>query len=95
MSSVIETALAALKEKLPGGFDHVVKFVLTGDGSIMIDRNGVRAGDEDAEATLTADADVFKSILDGELSPMSAFMTGKLAVGGSTGVAMKLGSALA
>ena len=44
--------------------------------------------------TLTADAAVFKAILDGELNPTTAFMTGKLSVDGSMGLAMKLGSAL-
>jgi putative sterol carrier protein len=37
---------------------------------------------------------VFKAILDGELNPTTAFMTGKLSVDGSMGLAMKLGSAL-
>jgi len=95
MSSVIEAAVTTLQEKMPGGFDGVAKLVLTGEGSIMIDRNGVRAGDEDADVTLTAEADVFRSILDGDISAMSAFMTGKLGVEGSTGMAMKLGAALA
>ena len=45
MSSVIEAAVAALQEKVPGGFDGVAKFVLTGEGAIMIDQSGVRAGD--------------------------------------------------
>lgn len=94
MSSVIEAAVAALQEKVPGGFDGVAKFVLTGEGAVMIDQSGVRAGDEEADVTLTADATVFKAILDGELNPTTAFMTGKLSVDGSMGLAMKLGSAL-
>ena len=94
MSSVIEAALAALQEKVPDGFDGVAKFVLTGEGAIMIDQSGVRAADEEADVTLTADATVFKAILDGELNPTTAFMTGKLSVDGSMGLAMKLGSAL-
>jgi putative sterol carrier protein len=94
MSSVIEAAVAALQEKVPDGFDGVAKFVLTGEGAIMIDQTGVRAADEEADVTLTADAAVFKAILDGELNPATAFMTGKLSVDGSMGLAMKLGSAL-
>jgi putative sterol carrier protein len=86
--------VAALQEKVPGGFDGVAKFVLTGEGAVMIDQNGVRAGDEAADVTLTADAAVFKAILDGALNPTTAFMTGKLSVDGSIGLAMKLGSAL-
>ena len=94
MSSVIEAALAALQKKVPDGFDGVAKFVLTGEGAIMIDQSGVRAADEEADVTLTAASAVFKAILDGELNPTTAFMTGKLSVDGSMGLAMKLGSAL-
>lgn len=94
MSSVIEAAVAALQEKVPDGFDGVAKFVLTGEGAIMIDQSGVRAADEEADVTLTADAEVFKAILDGDLNPTTAFMSGKLSVDGSMGLAMKLGSAL-
>ena len=47
-----------------------------------------------ADVTLTADADVFRAILDGEMNATMAFMTGKLAVDGSMGMAMKLGSVL-
>ena len=67
---------------------------MTGEGAIMVDADGVRAGDEDADVTLTADADVFREILEGDLNPTSAFMTGKLSVGGDMGLAMRLGSLL-
>ena len=56
---------------------------------------GARAGDDPAEVTLTADADTFKSILDGETNSTAAFMSGKLKVDGDMGMAMKLASALA
>jgi putative sterol carrier protein len=93
MSTVIETAVAVLSEKVQT-FDGIAKFVLTGEGAIMIDADGVRAGDDDADVTLTADAEVFQAILDGEMNPTTAFMTGKLSVDGSMGMAMKLASAL-
>jgi putative sterol carrier protein len=93
MSAVIDKAVAVLGQKVQS-FDGVAKFVLTGEGAIMIDNDGVRAGDEEADVTLTADAEVFQAILDGEMNPTSAFMTGKLSVDGSMGMAMKLASAL-
>jgi putative sterol carrier protein len=71
-----------------------VKFVLTGEGAIMLDEAGVRAGDEPADVTLTATAEVFEALLEGGLSPMSAYMSGKLKVEGQLGLAMKLGSIL-
>ena len=61
----------------------------------MVDGAGVRAGDEEADVTLTADPDVFKDMLSGDLNPTSAFMTGKLSVEGDMGLAMKLGGLLA
>ena len=94
MSEMIEAAVQALAAKLTGGFDGVAKFVIPGEGAIMLDASGVRAGDEEAEVTLTAEADVFRSILDGNTNPTMAFMTGKLKVDGSMGLALKLGSVL-
>jgi putative sterol carrier protein len=94
MSEMIEAAVKALAAKVSGGFDGVAKFVIPGEGAIMLDASGVRAGDEEADVTLTADADVFRSILDGDINPTMAFMTGKLKVDGSMGMAMKLGSVL-
>lgn len=92
MSNVIEAAVAALNEKLGGnGFDAIAKFVFEGAGSVIIDGNGARAGEDDADVTLTAPTDVFQSILAGELNPTAAFMSGKLAVDGDMGAAMRLG----
>lgn len=94
MSDMIDAAVKVLQAKVSDGFDGVAKFVIPGEGAIMLDATGVRAGDEEAEVTLTADADVFRAILEGEMNATMAFMTGKLAVDGSMGLAMKLGSVL-
>ena len=94
MSDIIDAAVTALTEKLSGGFDGVAKFVIPGEGAIMMDATGVRAGDAEADVTLTADADTLRAILEGDLNPTMAFMTGKLSVDGSMGLAMKLGSVL-
>ncbi len=93
MSDVVTAAVAILGEKVQG-FDGVAKFVITDEGSIMIDEGGVREGDEEADVTLTADADTFKAILDGEMNPTAAFMQGKLMVDGNMGLAMKLGAVI-
>jgi putative sterol carrier protein len=94
MSDVIEAAVAAMRDKLKGGFDGSAKFVIMGEGAVMLDGDGVRAGDEEADVTLTADTETFRAILEGRLNPTSAFMTGKLAVDGNMGMALKLGSVL-
>jgi len=93
MSDVIEAAVTALNEKL-GDFDGSAKFVIEGEGSILVDSEGARASDDDADVTMSADADTFKEILDGSLDPTTAFMTQRLSVDGDMGMAMKLGSAL-
>ena len=94
MSKVIEMAVTALAGRFSGGFDGVAKFVVPGEGAIMVDGAGVRAGDEEADVTLTASVEVFEQLLAGDLSAASAFMTGKLTVEGSMGLAMKLGAIL-
>jgi putative sterol carrier protein len=94
MSDVITKAVEALTKKLDGSFDGSVKFNIEGEGSIIVDQSGVRAGDEETDCTMTADAETFEGILDGDVNPTAAFMSGKLAVDGDMGTAMKLGSAL-
>ncbi len=96
MSDIITAAVDALGQKLGDDvFDGSAKFVIEGEGALIIDANGVRASDDEADVTLTADVDVFQSILEGDINPTSAFMSGKLSVDGDMGMAMKLASVLA
>ena len=94
MSDILTHAIAALSAKLSDGFDGTAKFEITGEGSIIVDADGVRAGDEDTDVTMIASAETFRGILDGDVNPTMAFMTGKLKIEGNMGMAMKLGSAL-
>ena len=96
MSDIVTAGIAALQEKLSDGFDGTAKFDIEGEGAIVIDGSGVRAGsaDEETDVTLTADADTFQEILSGELNPTSAFMGGRLKLDGDMGTAMRLGSLL-
>lgn len=95
MSDVVTEAVAALNAKMGGaGFDGSAKFAIEGEGSIIIDQNGAHAGEDDADVTLTASTETFKAILDGEMNPTTAFMTGKLSVDGDMGQAMKLAGVL-
>ena len=95
MSALLDAAVTQLNEKMSGSFDGSAKFVIEGEGAIVIDETGVRAADDPAEVTLTADEDTFRAILDGDLNPTAAYMSGKLTVEGDLTVAMKLGSVLA
>lgn len=95
MSDIVAAAVKALSEKLGDGvLDGSVKFEIEGEGALIIDADGVRASDDEADVTLTADADLFQDILSGDVNPTSAFMSGKLKVDGDMGMAMKLGSIL-
>jgi putative sterol carrier protein len=95
MSAVIDQAVTELNQRIAGrGFDGSARFVLTGEGSILLDDSGARAGDGAADVTLTASPEVFRDILSGETSATAAFMTGKLQVDGDMGAAMRLASVL-
>lgn len=94
MSDVLDKALSALQARLPNGFSSSAKFVLTGEGAIIADPDGVRIADDEAEVTLTASPETFRGILEGDINPTMAFMSGKLKVDGAMGVAMQLGAAL-
>ena len=94
MGDVIDAAVAALNEKIDGGFDGKAKFVIENEGSVIVDQSGARAADEEAEVTLTADTDTFQSMISGDLDPTAAFMSGRLSVDGDMGLAMRLGSLL-
>jgi putative sterol carrier protein len=96
-NAIIDAAVAAISDKLGGaGFDGSAKFEIEGEGAVLVDASGVRAatdGDE-AEVTMTADADTFQEIMSGDLNPTAAFMSGKLKLDGDMGTAMKLGGVL-
>ena len=94
MSDVIGTIVAELSKKDTSGFVGTAKFVINGEGAVMMDGDGVRAGDEDADVTLRADLNVFRAIFEGDMNPTMAFMTGKLKIDGSMGKAMALASVL-
>ncbi|MDO5646405.1 SCP2 sterol-binding domain-containing protein [Paracoccus sp. (in: a-proteobacteria)] len=93
MSEVVNGAVQVLNEKL-GSFGASAKFVITGEGSVVIDENGARAGDDETDVTLTASVETFEGIINGTVNPTAAFMMGKLKIDGSLPVAMQLGAAL-
>lgn len=96
MSDIVNQAVAALSEKVQGGFDGTAKFQIEGEGAVLISSAGAEAVSEDtaADVTMIADAETFAGIMDGSQNPTAAFMTGKLKIEGDMGMAMKLSSVL-
>jgi putative sterol carrier protein len=96
MSDLVNEAVAMLNDKMGGeGWNGgTAKFVFKGEGAMMLDATGARAGDEEADVTLTATPETFKSLFEGNLNPTAAFMTGRLSVEGNMGLALKLSSVL-
>jgi putative sterol carrier protein len=85
---------AALAPKL----GYRVKFDLGDDGIILFDGTdspaAVSAEDGEADATLRLSSESLEKMIGGALDPTFAYMTGKLKISGSMGVAMKLASIL-
>ncbi|MDH3666959.1 MAG: SCP2 sterol-binding domain-containing protein [Paracoccaceae bacterium] len=95
MSEAVAGAIEALKEKLDGtDIEETVKFDIEDEGTILVQNGEVAAGDGDAEVTISASLDTFREIFDGELSPTAAYMSGRMAIEGDMGVAMKLSQVL-
>ena len=98
MSDRINEAVEALNRRIrPEGMEGMAMFVVTGEGVIVIDQNGARPGapgDDSADVTLTATAEVFEDIVRGDMDPAKAYLTGKMGLAGDIGAAMKLGRIL-
>jgi putative sterol carrier protein len=76
-----------------------VRFDLTDGGSILVDATGGRVDvstvtDAEADTVMKLSSDNLLKLVQGKLSPMIAFSTGRLKVQGSQGVAMKLAGLL-
>jgi putative sterol carrier protein len=89
----VEAKLTEVADRLPA-VDAKVKLDLSPEGILLVDATQspatISRGDGEADCTITADADMMAQIVDGSVNPMFAFMSGKLKVDGSLGVAQKL-----
>lgn len=100
MSDALNKAAEALAARFAtaGSFDGCIKFDVADEGSILVDGTqsppSVRVADGEADCTLRASLDTFEALFNGDMNPTMAFMTGKLKIDGSMGLAMKLASIL-
>jgi putative sterol carrier protein len=79
------------------GVDAIFQFDLTGDSGakywvkVQNKQPEVHEGEHDSPTmVLTASADDYLAMVNGELAPMTAFMQGRVKVKGDMGLAMKL-----
>lgn len=96
----LESITDQIKKKMSmaAGLSAKVKFDFGDDGLIFVDTTQsppvINHEDEEADVTLATSTETFQGILDGTQDPNVAFMTGKLKVKGSMGLAMKLNAIL-
>lgn len=96
----LESATEGLKAKAASAapLGHTVRFDLGGDGTIFWDGTGaepvVNNEAAEAECTITISLPDLEQMAAGELDGTMAYMTGRLKIDGSMGVAMKIGQVL-
>jgi putative sterol carrier protein len=96
----LESATAALKAKAVGAspLGHTVKIDLGADGIIFWDGTGatptITNQSAEAETTLGISLENLDKLIAGDLDPTMAYMTGKLKISGSMGVALKMSQIL-
>ena len=80
------------------GLDATFKFDFGDAGIVFVDAASVphvvSNGGGDADCTISISIDDFLEMANGELSPTTAFMMGKLKIDGSMSIAMKLADVL-
>lgn len=72
------------------GFDRSVKFDTGADGVIVIDGATISTTDAPADCTIKLSLSDLEDLISGDLSPTTAFMTGKIKIEGDMSVAMAL-----
>jgi putative sterol carrier protein len=87
----IEAIVDKMRDRVESsGFDRSVKFDTGDDGVIVIDGTSISTADAPADCTIKLSLDDLDSLVSGDLSPTTAFMTGRIKVEGDMSVAMAL-----
>jgi putative sterol carrier protein len=94
MSLILNEFIEVLGPRVRGVLHGTAKLVVTGEGTVMMNADGARAGDGAADVTLSASEAVFRAIMDGSQNPVMAYMSGKLKVDGSPQRALKVSAIL-
>jgi len=95
-----ETVAAEIRGRLMqfAGLGYKVKFAFDEGGVLLLDGTATppTLSEEDGEAdcVITSSVDNAVKLMNGQLNPMLAYSMGKLKIGGSVGVALKMASML-
>ena len=91
----IQTIAEKIAARMAGtGFSRSIRLNLKGMGTVLVEGESVRVGDGEADCTVTVSPDDFAAIVAGDISPTSAFMTGRMTIAGDMGAAMALSQVL-
>ena len=82
-------------ESKTAGMTNTYRFDIDGAGSWIVDvQDGkvtvTQDGDAEPDCTISTSEETFQKLVNGELNPTTAYMTGKLKIKGDMGAAMKL-----
>lgn len=100
MSVTLDDLVASLRKRAALGpkLGTRIKFDLKGQGTILLDATTQppEVGTEDgpADATITLAPETLAGLIEGQINPTFAYMSGKLKVAGSKSAAMQLGALL-
>lgn len=95
MSENLAAAEAALSERLDGErMRGSIRFDVADEGVLRIVDGRVTREDGAADATISGSLETFRAIFEGRLSPMTAYMTGRVRIDGDLGTAMRFGQTL-
>lgn len=94
MSNILQNFIEILDPRACGVLRGTAKLILEGEGTVMMDADGARLGDGEADVTLKASETVFRAIMEGSQNPVMAYMSGKLKLDGSPQRALKVSAIL-
>jgi len=95
VSEFFEGLSSQVDESKTAGMTNTYRFDVEGAGTWTVDGQDGRVdvtqdGDAEPDVTITTSEENFQKLVNGELNPTTAYMTGKLKIKGDMGAAMKL-----